>query len=338
VLIRTERGDEANRALREIVGCSDDEPIDWSVIERRLEPLDVRGDEAALPEQGGEESLVEALDADPAADARYRLTTPAGRVVILRLAARPLVRDERTVGTVILAIDETIRYEIERLRDAFLGVLGHELRTPMTSIVASAELLRSNGLDAPVRTEVATMLVDETKRLHELVDQLVSLAHLERGDVHASEPVHLVHVARRVATEQRRSHPKLQLTVTAEVPARSSALGDEGYIRQVLEILVENAARYAGSSAEVEIRIEAMEGSVTVHVLDDGPGLPTAGGDDLFRLFHRGPTSGSHSPQGIGIGLFVARSVVQAMGGRIWAESRPSGGADVAFSLPAAED
>jgi K+-sensing histidine kinase KdpD len=101
-----------------------------------------------------------------------------------------------------------------------------------------------------------------------------------------------------------------------------------------LTILVDNAVKFAGRSGHVTVLIAEEDGSVAVHVLDDGPGLPGGGQDAIFRLFHRGRAPGT-AESGLGIGLFVARAIVEAMNGRIWATNRAGGGADVGFALPA---
>jgi len=130
--------------------------------------------------------------------------------------------------------------------------------------------------------------------------------------------------------------PRLTIEVTNEGPRRPVA-ADEGYVDQVLAILLDNAVKYAGASGRILIRIVHGDADVEVHDLDEGPGLPEMGGEAVFRLFHRGPTQHAETSAGFGIGLFVARAIVEAMGGRIWAENRDEGGADVGFALPIAD-
>jgi NtrC-family two-component system sensor histidine kinase KinB len=256
---------------------------------------------------------------------------------VVLVAAAPLGSARRAGSAVAVATDVTSRHDVERLRDAFLGILGHELRTPVTSIVGAAELLRSDGLDPQVRRDVADTLVEEAHRVHRLVEQLIDLARLERSGVTSDEPIHVVHLARAVIRRERTRFPRLSLDLVADDHI-TPAMGAEGYVTQVLTILVDNAAKFSGKNGQVTVRVTAEADEVEVHVLDNGPGLPPAGRDAIFRLFQRGPASGPTDAPGLGIGLFVARAIVEAMGGRIWAEDRPGGGADVGFALPATTD
>jgi two-component system sensor histidine kinase KdpD len=227
-------------------------------------------------------------------------------------------------------------------REAFLAMIGHELRTPISSIISGAELMHGDGLDEASRAEVAALLVEEANRTHLLVEQLTALTLLQsKATSVAAEPVHLYHVAREVAARTARRRPGLDVRLRPADQLTPPVVGDAGYIAQVVEILIDNAAKYAGTAAPVEITLGATGEQVELHVIDRGPGMPEGDPSRLFELFERAagsassapPRSGS-GPKGSGIGLYVARELVHAMGGRIWARQRPGGGADVGFSLP----
>jgi signal transduction histidine kinase len=276
-----------------------------------------------------------ALEGESTPPTRYLLRRDDGTTAVVRIATAPIRNGDGIVGAVLVATDETAQHDTDRLRDAFLGILGHELRSPITAIVGGADLLGDDSLEPGVRAEVATTLVEEASRLHRLVDQLLQLARLERRDDVPREPVALAPAIRRLVLRYRSRLPRLTVDVAIE-GRRQPVAADEGYTDQVLAILLDNAVKYAGSAGHIVIRVVHTRTEVEVHVLDEGPGLPDVG-DAIFRLFHRGPTEHSEGSQGFGIGLFVARAIIDAMGGRIWAENRPDGGADVGFALPIAE-
>ena len=337
ILIDDVDGTYANPAFRRIFGLGPDDEVDWDAIEWSLERLD-RDDPDGR-------SVLDGLAAEPTTSRRYRFVRGEGSAVVVRIAAARLgdpgdeAEGSTAAGVVALVSDESTRDDVERLRDAFLGVVGHELRTPITSIVCGAALLRGDGLAGEVRDEVAGTLIEEAHRLDQLVDQLIELAHLERsGGPRSIEPVQVRHIARRLAADHLARQPGVAIEVTTAPGLIPPVAANDGFVRQALTILVDNAARYAGSDAAIEIHLEAVAGAVRVHVLDNGPGLPDDGRDDLFRLFHRGPAREQlPAPGGTGIGLFVARAIVDALGGRIWATNRRDGGADVGFELPAIE-
>jgi two-component system sensor histidine kinase KdpD len=119
-----------------------------------------------------------------------------------------------------------------------------------------------------------------------------------------------------------------------DVPA---VRGDADYLRHLLRNLVSNALRYSPADTAVEVRIDVIDGEVRLEVFDRGAGFPPGSGEDAFRLFHKSPDAAARLP-GAGIGLFVARAVVEAHSGRIWVRNRPDGGSVVGFALPIHDD
>ncbi len=340
VLVDSEDGLWANHELHHIWRRAETEPLDRATVARSLTPLADPRRASVTTDQpvGADDEPRHPLVGEAGftiMPGRYRLDRGDGTTGVVRAESRLLVdSDGRPIGTIALLTDETGIHDAERLRDAFLGILGHELRTPITSIVGGSELLQNDGLDPEIRREVAASLSDEADRLNRLVDQLIRLATLERrGSV--AEPVHLVHAARRAAQRERTRFPRLRIEVVSDgrVPP---AAGDEGFIGEVLTILLDNAAKYAGTAGHVTLVVSGSETVAEVHVLDEGPGVPASAGD-IFGLFQRGVADEAAERHGTGIGLFVARAIVEMMGGRIWAANRPDGGADVAFQLPVAD-
>ncbi|HET9615010.1 MAG TPA: ATP-binding protein [Candidatus Limnocylindrales bacterium] len=335
VLVCTSEGDEANEALHHIWRRPAGVPFRRRSFWRTLQPLRRRGTADVAATGRVISPITAALAGRASAPRRYRLHRDDGTTGTVRAGVAPMRENGVVVGAVVVVIDETAEHDTERLRDAFLGILGHELRTPITSIIGGSELLQGD-LPPDVRAEVSTMLADEANRLHRLVDQLLRLATLQRSEDAPRDPVALLPAVRRSARKVRAKVPRAAVVVSAEGPLAPAA-GDEGYVEQVISILFDNAIKYAGAEARIDVRVVRAGRDVEVHVLDDGPGLPQLATDAVFRLFHRGPGAAAPDRPGAGIGLFVARAIVDAMGGRIWAENRPEGGADVGFALPIAE-
>ena len=244
--------------------------------------------------------------------------------------------EHRAIAAVCAISDVTARREAEALRDAFIDVTAHELKTPLTTVLAAVQTLatRDADLDPATRRELVSDAGAETLRLVHLVDDMLVLSRLERGtEFLIDEPVALEHVVRGVvAAENRRS--RIAATVRLARTPVPVVRGEAPYVEQVLGNMLRNAAKYGGSS--VEVVIEAVEGGVAVRVLDDGPGFdspPSA----LFDLYFREPAAAKHASGG-GIGLFVCRELVRLMGGKVWAARRPEGGAEFGFLLPLYEE
>lgn len=225
------------------------------------------------------------------------------------------------------------------LREAFNSMISHELRTPITSIYAAAKLLarRDRQLDEETRLELTEDLEKEAERLYRLVEDLLILARTERGAIEiGDEPVMISHVAERVIRSEQARWPAARFERQAQAGI-AAARGDETYIEQVLRNLLSNAAKYSPAGALITLAIDQPDEGPRVRVLDEGAGLDAEEAQKLFELYYRSPTTAA-TTAGAGIGLFVCRSLIEAMGGRIWAAPRPGGGAEFGFVLPAYEE
>jgi signal transduction histidine kinase len=236
-------------------------------------------------------------------------------------------------SSILVLRDVTEQRRVLELREAFIGVLSHELRTPITTIYGGTRVLAREGLAEDTRREIAADVTAEAERLHRLAEDLLVLARAERGTIEiGGDPVLLQHLVARVLRVEEARWPDTQVTlrVPAPVPA---VTGDETYVEQVVRNLVGNAAKYGGLDRTVEVLIERLEDEVSVRVLDEGPAFDADEADRLFDLFFRG-SNASSTTTGAGIGLFVCRALIEAMGGRIWGRPRPAGGAEFGFALP----
>lgn len=262
---------------------------------------------------------------------------PDGKTLAIMQSSAP-VRDQSgaIIGAVAVTVDITQRKETEQLQDAFLSVLSHELRTPVTTISAGSQFLATRGkqLDPSVMVEVAQDVAAESDRLCRMIDDLLVLARAERGmdltvNGVTSLQVRLPVVVAGVAAEWPDRH--LVCDMPAEVPP---VTGDDGYLDQVLWNLLGNAAKYG--RREVTARVEVRDGHIELQVLDDGPGIPAGERDRIFELFTR--VEATSQKPGTGIGLFVVRRLVAAMGGTISVANRPEGGAAFTVTLQVHSD
>jgi signal transduction histidine kinase len=257
-----------------------------------------------------------------------------GTVAEAAVTTTPIIEASGDVIGGVLYLEDTSQDRDDvSLREAFIGVLSHELRTPITAIYGGAQLLRNERVTDDVRATVIDDIAAEAEQLHRLIEDLLAIARIERGvtDV-ATEPVLLQRLARQAAAAEERRWPGRTVTVEA-APDLPAVRADDGYSMQVLRNLISNAVKYSPRSEPVTVSIRADRDEVMVSVHDRGAGFPPETGPDAFRLFYRSPTVAAHVP-GTGIGLFVARALIEAQGGRIWLRNRPDGGAEVGFALP----
>lgn len=262
--------------------------------------------------------------------AEFRLR---GRATQVELSSFPIEEAHQGMGTVVLLRDVTAARRRELLREAFLSLLSHELRTPITAIYGGASVLgRSDAnLDPETRSEILKDVVEEANRLERLVEDLLVLARLDEGVEVGEEPALLQHLVPAVINRDWPDGSGLPIRVGADA-GLPPVKGDETSIQQVVHNLVSNAAKYSPAGSVVEVRVEGGDGEVLVRVLDRGRGLSEAEASHVFEPFYRSEAA-QRMAGGAGIGLFVCRRLVEAMGGRIWAEPRAGGGSEFAFAL-----
>lgn len=237
--------------------------------------------------------------------------------------------------SIAVLTDISERLQSERLRDTFIGMLSHELRTPVTAIYGGSQVLLGRGdrLDPDTSRELIADVASEAERLHRLIENLLVLARVERGqDLAGGEPVLLQRILPLIVDRERVLWPDTAIEMVVP-PGLPTVRGHDGYVGQVVRNLLSNAAKYAGAGASVEIVAESGAGGVTVRVLDSGQGLDPTHVEHLFDLYYRAPGAADRAP-GAGIGLFVCRHIVTGLGGTIWAQARPGGGAEFGFRLP----
>jgi PAS domain S-box-containing protein len=240
------------------------------------------------------------------------------------------LRDE----TIVVLRDVTEARQRQAVRDTFIGVLSHELRTPVTTIYAGAKVLSRavSELSAETRNEIFADIVVESERLHRLVEDVVAMTRFgeEGGDVGA-EPVLLQRLLPAVIVSEEGRWPGVSFAVSVP-PGLPTVIADPTYVEQVIRNLLSNAAKYGGAGASVSVVVESSATEVLVRILDDGPGFPPEETDRLFELYFRSART-ARTAAGAGIGLFVCARLIRAMGGRIWAVNRAEGGAEFGFAL-----
>ena len=233
---------------------------------------------------------------------------------------------------VLILRDVTALLESETARDAFLAMLSHELRTPVTTIYGSSQVLQ-RPLPDETRGALLRDIGAESERLHRLVEDLLVLSRYERGRLVVNgEPLLMERVTAQLVRRIGESYPQLRVTLRAPTDL-PPVQADPTYVEQVVRNLLSNAVKYAGETAQVEIRITHEDRSVVLEIEDDGPGIPEGERDRVFGLYER--LSGSLLKPGAGVGLFVCRRLVEAMEGSITVRRGERGGACFQISLPA---
>jgi two-component system sensor histidine kinase KdpD len=234
----------------------------------------------------------------------------------------------------------------ERLKSALLDAVTHDLRTPLTSIKAAVTTLLDEAeitLDDEARRDFLEVINEEADRLNYFVENMVELARIEAGAISLrrrwSSVEEIVVMARARVDALTRGH-RLEIELESELPV---ARVDASLIAEVLYSLIDNAAKYSPAGSRIKIAARrAADEMILIAVEDEGRGIPPELRERVFDKFFRATAEGATSlgrPRGLGMGLAIARGIVEAHGGRIWVESGSGGvGARVAFTVPVGDE
>ena len=284
--------------------------------------------------------LAEALGAGETVRAEeITLSVPNGNSVSVLLNATPIRDAEGEIESFVVTMqDMTPLEEPERLRAEFLGMVSHELRTPLTSIKGSAVTMldAAPDLDPAELRQFLRIIVDQADNMRELIDDLLDVARIESGTLSVSpEPADAARLVDRARNTYLSGGGRgnLEISISPDLPP---VMADGRRIAQVIVNLLSNAARHSPDSSMIRVSAERDEGNVSISVADDGRGIPA---EQLPRLFRKFARSESMEQAGdTGLGLAICKGIVDAHGGRIWAESDgPSLGARFTFTLPTVE-
>lgn len=263
------------------------------------------------------------------------LTEPSRFVQAEVFAVADATDTRRGVGIVLR--DVTAERDLVRTKDELVSVVSHELRTPLASVVGFAELLRTRELAEPQRQQFLTVILEEGRRLTALINDFLDLQRMESGRQEiAPRPLEVAAFIEQCVgvVGEDAAHP-IQLELDDELPA---VRADADRIQQVITNLLSNARKYSPAGGVIRVFAHQANGQVIVTVEDQGLGLPAEALPRLFEKFYRVDNSDRRSITGTGLGLAISRKIVDAHGGRIWAESDGLGqGSRFSFSLPLAD-
>jgi signal transduction histidine kinase len=242
--------------------------------------------------------------------------------------------DRRLRNIVVTVRDITHFRTAEEIKSTFISIVSHELRTPVALIKGYASTLRRDDAkwDRKVISESLAVIEDEADRLSRMIDDLLDASRLQAGGLSlnradVSLPALAGRVAERFATQSKKH------TITTDFPDKFPViLADEPRIEQVIANLVSNSLKYA-PNGEIKISGSMRPEQVIVCVSDEGPGIDAQDLPHIFDRFYRS-TNAVKQTKGAGLGLYLARAIIEAHGGRIWPDPKPDSGARICFSLP----
>jgi two-component system, OmpR family, phosphate regulon sensor histidine kinase PhoR len=255
-------------------------------------------------------------------------------------------RDGRSAGMVHVLRDISAEAEVERMKEEFLATVSHELRTPLGFIMgyATSLLLPDAPDDRATTRRFLGVIAESSKELEQLVDDLLDMTKIGSGTLSVTpRPTRLGALVRAAVDRARVRGPehRIRSSVPASLPP---LLADPRRIEQVLYDLLDNAIKYSPDGGTITVSAARTGESATVSVIDQGLGIPPDECASIFERFHRGRLARARGITGTGLGLAICKGIIEAHGGRIWAESPPldaapgTRGSAIRFTIPLATD
>lgn len=246
--------------------------------------------------------------------------------------------DGRMLGAVVTAVDITAFHDLQEQRDDILRAVSHDLRSPLTAILGHAQLLQKlaeRGAPASRLAQSAAAIEVNSLRMNDMIQDLVDAVRLEAGQKRLNRQVvrlapFLTDFLERVIAET--DQPRVALDLPADL---GPVFADPNALERVLTNLLSNALKYSPPQARVAVRAAQSGNEVWVSVVDHGQGIDPDDAARLFGRFYRGTSTATSRPEGLGLGLYITRLLVQAHGGRIWVDSVPGQGSVFTFTIPA---
>jgi len=224
--------------------------------------------------------------------------------------------------------------------DAFINAVTHELKTPVAAIRLYLETLQTRAVDEPKRNEFYRIMLDESDRLLTTIEQVLRTGRLGAASRRPNlAPIDLGGVVTECMARARTLYNIRPESLEYRPGPPVAILGDMDEVRAAISNLIENAVKYSGSDIKVTVDTALVDGKyVSLRVSDQGAGIPSNELKRIFKRFYRAPGSLATRVKGIGLGLYIVRSVAKRHGGRAWAESEgPGRGSTFVLQLPIAK-
>jgi signal transduction histidine kinase len=218
------------------------------------------------------------------------------------------------VGTVVLFVFTQIQSSLISQQKSFVSSVTHELRSPLSSLQLSFETLQRHQLPPNIRDKIFSMVEKDLERLSQLVERILIAGRLDRGIIdykNQQDDIPLRELIQHVAEQQRHMDDSPDLVIGASRLALTIVLGN----------LLENAVKYSPAGSPIRVQVTFQEYELWISVEDAGIGLTSSEQRKIFRMFHRSPRAQKAAVPGTGLGLYIVKSIVNSMGGRIWVQS-----------------
>lgn len=262
-----------------------------------------------------------------------------GQKLPVAISVSPILLDGKPLGAIEVFRDITLEQEVDRMKSEFISLASHQLRTPLSAIKTYTHMLFDGymgDLNAAQKNSLNT-IIGASDRMNELISTLLNITRMESGTIAVTpKTVRIDIVAEDVVKELSlmASNKSIKLGVSAPSTGKFTVVTDQLIIKEILTNLTTNAIKYTPDKGSVELRLRPRKNDVLVEVHDSGWGIPKFSQDQIFSKFFRAQNIVKRETTGTGLGLYLVKGLVDALGGKIWFSSEEGKGTSFHVSLP----
>lgn len=262
-----------------------------------------------------------------------------GQKIALAINASPILLNGKPLGAIEVFRDITLEQEIDRMKSEFISLASHQLRTPLSAIKTYTHMLYdgySGKLNASQKKSLST-IIGASDRMNELISTLLNITRMESGTIGVTPKLlHIDKLAEEVIKELSLAAGSKSIKLSVATKGKGSTVikTDALIAKEIMTNLVSNAIKYTPESGSVSLVIRPQATNIAVDVVDCGWGIPKDSQDQVFSKFFRAHNIVKRETTGTGLGLYLVKGLVDALGGRIWFVSEEEKGTTFSFSLP----
>lgn len=270
-----------------------------------------------------------------------RMVGKNGKETKINLLTAQLAGGQTNVSCILILHDLSREEELEEMRLDFVSMASHELRTPLTSIIGylSVFINENKGKVQKEELDLLQKSLTSSQQLLSLIQNLLSVNKIEREQMSvAPQPLDFLPIVNKIVEDLKTQAIQKNIILTLHPPTQElpKVLADPLRIPEVVINLVANAINYTPVGGKVDVFLQVSPNEITTTVADTGVGIPRQAQDKLFSKFYRGTHQVKQTTKGTGLGLYISKSIIEKLGGRIWVESEEDKGSKFSFTLPLA--